>query len=260
MTVQDRPSRTAGPASATGLYCYGVVWAHSVREQAEGVGGARVTSVHAGDLAALTSQVPSTARVKARRRDLLKHLDVLTVALTDGPVLPLRFGTVFEDEEDLVGTLLDGRRDELTRLLREFDGLVELSVKAFFREAEVLAEIVRDSPRIARLRDATSKGSEAGTYALRIELGELVAAELEARADREADRILRRLRPLARRVEVDMERLEHRVLRAAFLVDRERVPEFDAAMDEVARREAGRIDFKYLGPLPPHSFVALEAR
>jgi hypothetical protein len=258
--VHDPPSRTAGPRSATGLYCYGVVWASSASEQAEGVAGARVTSVRSGDLAGLTSRVPGTTRMRARRRDLLKHLDVLTVALADGPVLPFRFGTVFENEDDLVATLLEGRRDELTRLLREFEGLVELGVKAFFREEAVLAEIVRDNPRVARLREATSKGPEAATYASRIELGELVAAELQARADHEANRILGRLRPLARRIEVDPERLEHRVLRASFLVDRKHVSEFDAAMDEVARQEAGRIEFKYLGPLPPHSFVALEAR
>src|ERR671933_302699 len=45
---------------------------------------------------------------------------------------------------------------------------------------------------------------------------------------------------------------------ASFLVDRGRVGAFDAAMDELAREHEGRITFKYLGPLPPHSFVSLQ--
>jgi Gas vesicle synthesis protein GvpL/GvpF len=35
---------------------------------------------------------------------------------------------------------------------------------------------------------------------------------------------------------------------------------FDGAMDDLAKAQAGRIDFTYVGPLPPHSFVSLEER
>jgi Gas vesicle synthesis protein GvpL/GvpF len=257
--THDPPLATTERPATTGTYCYGVVRAEDALDQPEGVAGAPVTVVQAGDLAALTSRV-NAGRMRARRRDLLKHLDVLTAALPNGPVLPFRFGTVFRDEDELVAELLEGRRDELKTLLKQFGGLVELSVKAFFREDAVLAEMVRENPRIARLREGTMQGSQAATYALRIELGELVASELDARAAKEAEQILRRLRPLAQDVQVDVEPVEHRVLRAAFLVDRKRVRKFDAEMDALAREREGRIDFKYLGPLPPHSFVALEAR
>lgn len=259
MAAPDSPSATAEPRRATGLYCYGVMRARDAFDQLEGVTGAPVRVVRSEDLAALTSPVASK-EMRARRRDLLKHLDVLTAALPNGPVLPFRFGTVFEDEADLLEALLEGRRDELTRLLEQFDQLVELSVKAFFREEAVLTEIVRDNPRIARLREESIRGSEVATHGVRIELGELVAAELDSRAAAEGEEILRRLRPLAREVEVDSEPVEHRVLRAAFLVERDRVAAFDSEMDALAREREGRIDFKYLGPLPPHSFVALEAR
>jgi Gas vesicle synthesis protein GvpL/GvpF len=40
-------------------------------------------------------------------------------------------------------------------------------------------------------------------------------------------------------------------------VSRNRVDEFDAALDEIARDQADRIRFKSTGPLPPHSFVEL---
>jgi hypothetical protein len=259
MAAHHPPLATADPETGTGLYCYGVMWARAAAEQSEGVAGARVEAIRSGDLAALVSPVAAT-KMRARRADLLKHLDVLTAALSGGVVLPFRFGTIFADEEDLVGTLLEARRDELSGLLREFDGLVELNVKAFFREAAVLGEIVRESPRIARLREQTTHGPEAATYGQRIELGELVAAELASRSAAEADQILRRLRPLARNVDVDTEPVEHQVLRAAFLVEQSRLETFDAEMDALAREREGRIDFKYLGPLPPHSFVALEAR
>jgi len=259
MTVQDSPTGTTEKSASTALYCYGVASSAKGTVRAEGIGGAAVTAVRFGDLAALTSPVEST-HIRARRRDLLRHLDVLTDALGGGTVLPLRFGAVFSDEGDLVARLLEPRHDELKELLRAYDGLVELSVKAFFEEEAVLREIVQESPRVARLREATSQGPEAATRGARVELGELVAAELQGRAGRSADGILKRLQPLSRAVDVDPEPLENQVLRAAFLVERGQMKAFDAAMDDLARSEAGRIRFKYLGPLPPHSFVSLEAQ
>jgi hypothetical protein len=44
---------------------------------------------------------------------------------------------------------------------------------------------------------------------------------------------------------------------ASFLLERESLARFDAAVDHVGREQAERMRLKYAGPLPPHSFVAL---
>jgi hypothetical protein len=258
MSVQDPPAGTVQTATAVRpLYVYGVTWADAARDEAAaGIGDADVRPVPADDLAALASPLDDP-NVRARRRELVTHSEVLAAALERGTVLPLSFGTVFESAEAVVRDFLAPRRDELRRLLRELEGRVELRVKAFYREDAVLAEIVRENPRIARLREAVRAGPEAATYGLRIELGELVAAELRARSRRDADAILDRLRPLSLAIEADEEPIEHQVLRASFLVERKRIGAFDEAMDELAGRQDGRIHFKYVGPLPPHSFVSL---
>src|SRR5919201_4060523 len=258
MPLQDPSAGTAGTATAVRpLYVYGVTWAAAAREEAAaGIGEADVSPVRSDGLAALTSPLVDSD-LRARRRELLAHSEVLASALERGAVLPLSFGTVFESEEAVVRDFLVPRRDELRRLLHELEGRVELRVKAFYREEAILAEIVRDNPQIARLREAVRAGPEAATYGLRIELGELVAAELRARSRRDADAILDRLRPLSLAIEADEEPIEHQVLRASFLVERKRIGAFDEAMDELAGRRDGRIHFKYVGPLPPHSFVSL---
>jgi hypothetical protein len=173
-------------------------------------------------------------------------------------VIPLRFGMVFENEEELVQEFLEPRYDELARMLRELRDRVELRITAHYREEAILAEIVRENPRVARLREATQQHGNA--RALLIELGELVAAELQSRTAVDAWAIRERLGPLTLGYEVGEEAIENQVLRASFLVQRKRLEDFDAAMDELASGQAGRIDFKYVGPLPPHSFVGLEAR
>ena len=234
---------------------YGIVPAETPLDGAPlGVAGAPVSRVTAGDLAALVSPVEGD-ELRATRRDLLSHSAVLEHAVAAGPVLPLRFGTVLRDEDAVVEELLEPRRDELSGLLRRFERLVELRVKAFYVEDEVLKEIVRSDPAIARLREATQGVSATAAYPQRLRLGEAVAQALDARRQRDADSILSRLRPLAEDVVVE-EADTRLALVASFLVDRGRVEAFDEAMDGLARAHEGRITFKYLGPLPPHSFVS----
>jgi hypothetical protein len=219
-----------------------------------GVAGAPVRRIDAGGVAALVSPVEGD-ELRATRRDLLSHSAVLERAVAAGPVLPLRFGIVLRDEEAVVSELLEPRRDELAALLERFERLVELRVKAFYVEETVLREIVRSDPAIARLREATRDVPETAAHPQRVQLGEAVARALAARREGDAQSILARLRPLAEETVLeDGDGLP--VLVASFLVDRDRVGEFDRAMDELAREYEGRITFKYLGPLPPHSFVS----
>src|SRR5689334_3185817 len=179
MAVQSPP--------LTALYCYGVTWADAAEPQRSGgLAGKSVEPVRFEELAALTSEAPE-GKIRARRADLMCHFDVLSHAFERGTVIPLRFGIVLDD---VVADFLRPRRDELVRLLRELDGRVELRVTAHYREEAILAEIVRENARVARLRGEPSQ-------ALQLELGELVAAELRARTDHDARAIVDTLRPLA---------------------------------------------------------------
>src|SRR3954469_2306279 len=126
MAVQSPP--------ATALYCYGITTAKAVKAQpGAGLGAAPVEAVICGELAALTSGVPA-GTVRARRRDLVTHFDVVGKALERGTVLPLRFGIIFDDEHALTEECLRPRHDELARMLHEFGGQVELRVIAHYRE------------------------------------------------------------------------------------------------------------------------------
>lgn len=247
MAVQSPP--------ATSLYCYGVVSARDARPQPRGLGDERVEPVVHGDVAALVSPLPA-GTVRARRRDLLAHMDVLAAAFGQGTVLPLRFGTVFANEGSVVDEFLVPRQNELAARLRDLSGQVELRVTAHYREDVILAEVVRENRRVARLREAT-RGAGAGHPAL-IELGELTAAEVQARTARDSRALLERLRRHARRYELAEQPIEYELLRASFLVERERIREFESELERFAAEHAGRADVKLTGPLAPHSFVSLE--
>ena len=256
MTTREQTvARPAGAVPAQALVVYGIVRAGLPPEGLpEGIGEAPVRIVAHAGLGALVSGVEGP-EVRATRRDLMSHSRVLEGALASGPVLPLRFGTVLSGEEG-VAELLEARRDELTALLARFESKVELRVKGFYLEEELLREIVQGDPSIARLREATRGLPEAAGYGGRVQLGEAVARAIEGMRARDAGAIVEHLRELADDVALDREAREGVAVAASFLVDRSRVAAFDERMDELARRHEGRIRFKYLGPLPPHSFVS----
>ena len=236
MTVREQPEVEERDRPAAGVVVYGVVRPRvAVDGAAEGVAGAPVDLVAAGKTAALVSDV-ETLDLRATRRDLLAHSRVLEKALTSSPVLPLRFGIVFRDRESVTSELLVPRRAELESLLSRLEGLVELRVKAFHVEDEVLRDVLSSDPS----------------------LGEAVAYAVERERRSDADAILDRLRPLARDVAVEPDPPAGYVMTASFLIDRDRVGAFDGAMDDLARHAARRLRFKYVGPLPPHSFVSFE--
>src|SRR5439155_25556921 len=232
------------PPAAAGVVVYGVVRPPiTVDDALEGVASAPVEVVTAGKTAALVSEV-ETLDLRATRRDLLAHSRVLERALESSPVLPLRFGIVFRDRESVISELLVPRRAELESLLSRLEGLVELRVKAFYVEDEVLRDVVASDASLGSLAAATRGLPEGVPHPDRLRLGEAVAHAVERERRSDAEAILERLRPLAKDVAIEPEPPTGYVLTASFLVDRDRVGAFDAAMDDLARRSAPRLRFK----------------
>ena len=253
MTAARSQARRVSDRTCT--YVYGVTWAENAKtRRGAGVGGADLDVVEHGDLAAVVSDVPP-GPVRAKRRELMRHMDVLQHVFDGGPVLPLQFGSVFPERDAVRDGLLAERYDELVRLLKRFEGLAELRLRATYREDAILAAIVESDPKIARLREQIRGTGSRDPR--RIQLGEAVAHALGARRDRDAHAFSKGLQPLARDVVVEEPRTEYEVLRASFLVDRRKLSAFDARLDDLARPERERMSFAYTGPLPPHSFVGL---
>jgi hypothetical protein len=235
---------------------YGVTRAGTTAPDAKGVLGGDVRLVELDGIAAVVSPVPHE-RVRAKRRDLLAHSDVLQAAHAHGVVLPLRFGTLFSSEDELLSAFLEPRRDELLSRLASFDGLCELRLRAVYHDQDaVLADIVAGDAEIARLREATRSGR--AREADRVRLGELVAKQYEHRREVDRRQILDGLRNAALDVSVDDGGDEITVVKASFLVDERKRKKFDDALESVALRLRHLVDLTCIGPLPPHSFVSLD--
>ena len=244
----------AAVATSTGLYIYGVVRSEELPAiAAEGVAGRPVELLERGPLAALVTRLPP-GELRVKRKDLHRHLRVLEEVFEEATIVPCSFGTVLASEDDIEAELLAGRQDDLLAALDALDGRVQLNVKAVYDEDDLLREIVRSNPEVARLR------AQAAGYAEQVRLGEIVAGFVIERRDADVARLISELSRLADDVAVDDPAGEYVALKASFLVARENVKRFDAQLEQVARREHPVIRLEVIGPLPPTAFAEAVAR
>lgn len=237
-------------------YVYGIVERKAPAPLGKGIGGSPLRLVMDDGAAALVSELQQR-EIALGREELMAHARVLEQAVSSGTVLPMRFGIVMEGEDEVRERLLRGHGDELRIQLERFADKVEVNIRASYDEQRLMQEVVTGNPDVRRLRQSIRGKPEDATYYERIRLGELVSKAVERKREEDSARILEALWPFAADVQVGEPAHERIALSAAFLVERKRLHEFDQAVEKFAGGQAGRLLFKYTGPLPPHSFVEL---
>ncbi|MEU6576269.1 GvpL/GvpF family gas vesicle protein [Streptomyces sp. NPDC046805] len=240
--------------TAAGPYLYGVVACdHPMPAELRGVGTppAALELQPMGATAAVVSAAPVPLR--ARRRDLLAHQEVLLTLAIDGPVLPMRFGMLAPDA-DAVREQLEAGHERNLRALERLAGRVEMNVKAL-PATGALAALVAEEPRIRQLRDAAHRRPG---YEANVRLGEAVVHTLARRAAVAAQEIVPELAALAVARSTGPQ-VAGTILNMSFLVARQDIVAFRAAVDRMSCRYQDRVDLRVAGPLPCYSFTVPES-
>ncbi|MBI2957839.1 MAG: GvpL/GvpF family gas vesicle protein, partial [Chloroflexi bacterium] len=160
-------------------------------------------------------------------------------------LLPVRFYTIAPNAEE-VRSLLRTRYGELRQLLRELDGKVELGLKAIWKDMnEVFRQVADTAPEDRRPGARDSAGVRQALEEKRAELRQLLLAALK---------------PVAVDFRLNKTYGDDMVVNAAFLVDRRREKEFDSLVAQVGASLARTVELKYVGPVPPYSFVNIVIR
>jgi hypothetical protein len=162
-------------------------------------------------------------------------------------------------DEAVIADFLAPEHDALAAALARFAGKVQLTVKGFYDGDSMLREVVAGSPAIARLRAEVAELPEAAAYAKRIQLGQLVADEVERARERDGALVRERLAPLAVAAQAEGVSGPDAAANAAFLVERNRIEAFSRAVAELGQELAGHVRLRYVGPLPPYSFADADA-
>jgi len=251
-----------GSEAPMGKYIYCIIRSSDRRQfPCLGIGerGDVVYSVHHSDLAAVVSDSPAVEYERSRR-NMMAHTLVLEEVMREHTILPVQFGIVAPGAKAIMEKVLQRRYDELSGLLSEMEGRIEVGLKAFWYENAIFPEVVAENPPIRQLRDGLMGRSAEETYYERIRLGEMIESAIGKKRDEDAERILSALRPLADETRLNRVITDRMILNAAFLVEEVRQEAFDGALDALDEEMSKRVLFKYVGPVPPYNFVSIVVR
>ena len=173
-----------------GIYVYGIIKTGDAQEFGTiGIGdqATAVLTVGFKDVAAVVSRSPlmvydSLAREKTVR-DLATHQFVIEKVMQRFTILPVKFGTMLETEDDVITFLKKGYMllgDEL----RKMAGKIELNVVASWDVQKVLAVLYRDNARLQKKQKDIAMQSDTVSLEDKIALGRLVEQTLQAQKTR----------------------------------------------------------------------------
>jgi hypothetical protein len=213
------------------VYVYAVREAEPRDDSGVGLGAEPLRTVTSGSLAAVVSDVEGPRPVPDEDT-LWDHERVVEALMARGAVLPMRFGSVLDDDAAVV-ELLRARDAELRDALARVTGAIELGVRA--------AWAVEEPPS----GDRPVANGAAYLQGL---------MQRRRRASDLAERIDTPLSALARDSRRRLLVTPNLPLSGAYLVDQGRLEAFRArvaALDE----EIGAAQIVCTGPWPPYSFV-----
>jgi hypothetical protein len=243
-----------------GKYIYGII-RHSGPIEFGPIGiGKRadlVYGINYKDISAIVSSSP-IIQYEARRVNLTTHEKVLEEIMKQFTVLPVRFSTISEHNNDSgILKILEKDYDKFSDLLTKMDGKKELGLKILAHDSAIYENIIEKYDDIKTLRGKLMNLPADKTHYQRMKIGEMVAEALKKEVSAYKELVLSILSPLADDVKINDNYGEMMVLNAAFLIKNTSEPIFDKAVNDLDDKYGKFMTFKYVGTLPPYNFVNL---
>jgi Gas vesicle synthesis protein GvpL/GvpF len=254
------PPAQAAPQQE-GRYVYGVIEARGPLNFGRiGIGGAdeMVYTVHHGDIAAIVSKT-AVFIFDPTRENALAHEHVIETVMKGHTIIPMSFGSVFRTDED-IREVLKSIYPSLKDVLKQMAGKLEFGLKVTWDRDRVIEELKREEEEIRQFQREITRKHLQSTYLARMQLGRMIDKALAERSGQYVRDIYEALRSVCVASRDNKPIGDKMIMNAAFLLQREREADFDAAVNKVARKYGARLNFKYTGPWPPYNFVNIRLK
>jgi hypothetical protein len=243
--------------AAVGFYVYSFLRAQdkdAVRAATlKGLEEADVTVIERGDLAVAVSPIVAR-KIRPQRKYLAAHQEIVTHLAKHWSMLPVSFGLIADDLEQ-VHYILENNRDVLNEQINRVGGNVEMTVSLKWTANNIPQYFVERYPQLREAREMIVEGRASRDD--QIEMGRLFEKLLNSEREANTKIFLDALGPVSKELEVQPTREDSDVMRLACLIDREFEAEFSTAVYRAAESFSDDFAITFNGPWPPYSFVKL---
>jgi hypothetical protein len=243
--------------AAGNKYLYGIIKEPTPRRfDVAGVGGEMPYTVTSGSLAVVVSD--SAAELDPTRRNTRAHAKVQEHVMGEYTLLPMGFGVVAHGEDEVL-RLLERNREALLREIRRLDGLIEVAVRVYWN-SEIDMNVLDGKHRdLSKMRTKIEKASStAEARNLVVEAGMLVERLLEDWKEKSVGKIYAALEKVATEGAMGQTSGMKNLMNASFLLNCFSEEKFKSELYRLDGEFEGKLDFKYVAPLPPYTFLGIE--
>jgi hypothetical protein len=243
-----------------GKYIYGIIKNSAPIDYGPIGMGKRADRVYGVSFYGITAIVSASPIIiyEARRINMITHEKVLEEMMIQFTVLPVRFSTISEHDDDAgILRIIEKDYKKFDEMLTKMEGKKELGLKVLAKEAEIYESIIEKYDNIKALRGKLMNLQADKTHYQRVKIGEMVAEALKKETENYKDTIIAALNPLSADVKINDNYGEMMILNAAFLIKNESEPAFDKVVNDLSEKYSPYMTFKYVGTLPLYNFVNL---
>lgn len=243
-------------------YIYGIIGDSEPKKfDFSGVEGSIVYSIPCQDkqfaVAAVVSDV-AVEEIDPTRKNVLAHTTVQEALLKEYTLLPMGFGMIAGSENE-VHALLRLNAKSLEDELKRLQNMIEVELKVYWDEEAMTNELEGSNDELTRLKKKIQAApSPVLQQNLLVKAGQMVERVASEWKTKYAQAIYKTLAKSS--VEAQQNNLTgtKNLLNASFLIawdDEKKFQEEVYGLDETYR---GKLNFKYVGPLPPYNFVRVK--
>ena len=257
----ENSAPTGAAAGESGRYVYGILQSRDRIDFGRvGIGGAgeMVYTVNYQDIAAVVSNT-SVYIFDPTRENALAHEHVIETVMKTYTIIPMSFGTVFRTDND-IREVLKSIYASLKDVLHQMSGKLEFGLKVNWDRDRIIEDIKQEDEEIRKFHQEIIRKHLQSTYLARMQLGRMIDKALAERSISYVREIYEALRGVCVASRDNQPIGDKMIMNAAFLVERDREPEFDEAVNTIAKKYGQRLKFKYTGPWPPYNFVNIRLK
>jgi len=169
-------------------------------------------------------------------------------------VVPMAFGIIAPNIVE-VSRIMERAYLQFKAALKKIKGKAEFVVQVWWDQKKLLSDLVRTTPEIQELKEELLTKDKILGLPLKLKLGKLIQQKAEVWREACLKDIQATLSSCSHDFTLNKLMGEEMIANFSFLVEKTRESELDRKMQELGRKYEGRLRFKYIGPMPPYSFV-----
>ena len=225
-----------------------------------GINNREVKLVPYKDIAAVVSPTPVINFDRLDKKELTRNVDthqqVNEEIMKEYDVVPMTFGIIAPSVDEVM-RILEKAYLQFKTALKNIAGKAEFAVQVWWDLKKLLEELANTNPEIRKLKQKVAlKGSILG-MPMKLKLGKLIQKEAEIQRQTFINDIHAFLRNLS--LDSTSNKLidDKMIANFSFLIEKAKESELDKKMQELGKKYEGKLRFKYIGPMPPYSFVKI---